>query len=128
VEGSDRTGKKQYDRGTSIGATIMTMNTDPERRENVAIVVVLALATVLSVGMIVLMLLGVVRASAEPQTRTFYNDKGQVTGTATTRRNTTMFENERGQEIGRAERRPDGSTIYFDDRGRIIGTSRGPAR
>jgi len=36
----------------------MTMNTEPERRENLAIVVALALATVLSVGMILLVLIG----------------------------------------------------------------------
>jgi YD repeat-containing protein len=108
---------------------MMSTNTEPERSENVAIVVALALATVLSVGMIVLMLLGVVRASAEPQTRTFYNDRGQVTGTAMTRGNTTTFSNERGQSVGRAGRRPDGTTNFYDDKGRIIGTSRaGSAR
>jgi hypothetical protein len=100
----------------------MTMNTEPERRENAGLTVALALATVLSVAMIVLMLLGVVRASAEPRTQTFYNDKGQVTGTATTRGNATTFQNQRGQEMGRAERRPDGSTIYYDSMGRMIGS------
>jgi YD repeat-containing protein len=105
----------------------MTMNTEPERRENAVLTVALVLATVLSIGMIMLMLLGVVRA--EERTRTLYNDKGQVTGTATTRGNTTTFSNERGQSVGRAERRPDGTTNFYDDKGRIIGTSRaGSAR
>jgi hypothetical protein len=90
----------------------------------VAIVVALALATVLSVGMIVLMLLGVVRASAEPQTRTFYNDKGQEVRRSTTRGNTTTFSNSLGQQMGRAERRPDGMVNFYDSMGRIIGSSK----
>jgi hypothetical protein len=96
----------------------------PERIENLVLTIALTLATVLSVGIIVLMLLGVVRASAEPQTRTFYSDKGQVTGTATTRGNTTIFSNERGQQTGRAERRSDGTINIYDNAGRIIGTSK----
>jgi hypothetical protein len=102
----------------------MSTNTEPERSENAVLTVALALATVLSIGMIVLMLLGVERASAEPQTRTFYNDKGQVTGTATTRGNTTTFSNERGQATGRAERRNDGTTNFYDSMGRMIGSSK----
>ena len=39
----------------------MTMNPDPERRENVGMLVALVLAAVLSVGMIMFMLLSVVR-------------------------------------------------------------------
>jgi hypothetical protein len=61
---------------------------------------------------------------AEPQTRTFYNDRGQVTGRATTRGDTTTFSNERGQQTGRADRRPDGSTNFYDERGRMVGSSR----
>jgi YD repeat-containing protein len=104
----------------------MTMNTEPEGRENAVLTVALALATVLSVGMILLVLIGHVRA--EERTRTFYNDKGQVTGQATTRGNTTTFSNDKGQVTGRAERRPDGTTNFYDDKGRIIGTSRAAAR
>jgi len=99
----------------------MTMNTEPEGRENAVLAVALALAAVLSIGMILLVLLGHVRA--EPGT-TFKNDKGQVTGYATTRGNVTTFSNERGQQTGRAQRRPEGSTNYYDDKGRIIGTSK----
>jgi hypothetical protein len=65
------------------------------------------------------------RAYAEPQTRTLYNDKGQETGRATTRDNTTTFSNEKGQVTGRAERRNDGVTNYYDNMGRMIGTSKG---
>jgi hypothetical protein len=104
----------------------MTMNTEPERRENAVLTVALVLATVLSIGMIMLMLLGVVRA--EPLT-VFKNDRGQVTAYGERRGNTTTFSNERGQSVGRAERRPDGTTNFYDSMGRIIGTSRaGSAR
>jgi hypothetical protein len=76
-------------------------NPEPERCENAVLAVALALAVVLSVGMILLMLLGVVRA--EDRTRTLYNERGQEVGRATTRGNTTTFSNERGQSVGRAE-------------------------
>jgi hypothetical protein len=100
----------------------MTMNTEPDRTENLVLTVALTLATLLSVAMIILVLIGHVRA--EPQTRTFYNDKGQVTGTATTRGNTTMFSNDKGQVTGRAERRTDGTTNFYDEKGRMIGSSK----
>jgi hypothetical protein len=70
-------------------------------------------------------LFGMVRASAETQLQTFRDDKGRVTGQATTRGNTTTFSNERGQQTGRAERRGDGSTIFYDAQGRMLGTSKG---
>jgi hypothetical protein len=77
---------------------------------------------VASIGMILLILVGHVRA--ETQTRTFHNDKGQVTGRATTRGDTTTFSNERGQVTGRAERRGN-TTNFFNERGQMIGSSRG---
>jgi hypothetical protein len=70
-------------------------------------------------------LFGMVRASAETQLQTFRDDKGRITGQATTRGNTTTFENSRGQNTGRAERHPDGTIIFFDDKGRMIGSSSG---
>jgi hypothetical protein len=84
--------------------------------------VALALATVISIGMILLVLIGHVRA--EERTRTLFNDRGQEIGRSTTRDGTTTYEDTMGRRTGRAERRPDGSTIYFDDRGRIIGTAK----
>jgi hypothetical protein len=62
-------------------------------------------------------------ASAEPAT-TFRNSKGQVTGYGVTRGNTTTFSNDRGQVTGRAERRPDGTTNFYDSMGRMIGSSK----
>jgi hypothetical protein len=93
----------------------------PERTENLALTIVLALATVLSIGMIMLMLLGVVRA--EPLT-VFRNDRGQVTGYGERRGNTTTFSNSLGQQTGRSERLPDGTTIFYDAMGRQIGSAR----
>jgi hypothetical protein len=55
----------------------------------------LTIAVVTSIGMILLILIG--HGRAEPQTRTFYNDRGQVTGR---RGDTTTFFNEKGQMIG----------------------------
>src|SRR5262249_26859178 len=80
-------------------------------------VIVLAQALLILIG----------HVNAEPQTRTFYNDRGQVTGQATTRGNTTTFSNDKGQSVGRSERRGD-ATYYYNDKGQMIGTSRGPAR
>jgi hypothetical protein len=95
---------------------------EPERRENAVLAGALALAVALSIGMILLVLIGHVRA--EDRTRTLYNDKGQVTGTATARGNTTTFSNEKGQVTGRAERSRDATTNFYDSAGRMIGSSK----
>jgi hypothetical protein len=63
------------------------------------------------------------RVTAQPLT-TFRNDKGQITGQATTRGNTTTFSNDRGQQTGRAERGRDGTTTFYDAMGRQVGTAR----
>jgi hypothetical protein len=62
-------------------------------------------------------------ASAEPLT-TFRNDKGQVTGYSERRGNTTTFSNSLGQQTGRAERQRDGTTIFYDSAGRMVGSSK----
>jgi hypothetical protein len=69
-------------------------------------------------------LFGMVRASAETQLQTFRDDKGRITGQATTRGSSTTFQDAQGRETGRAERRPDGVTNYYDAKGRVIGSSR----
>ena len=53
-----------------------------------------------------------------------YNTRGQVTGQATTRGDTTTFSNEKGQVTGRAERRGS-TTNFFNEKGQMIGSSRG---
>jgi YD repeat-containing protein len=80
--------------------------------------------TLVAVALATLAVASHVRAHAEPQTRTLYNDRGQEIGRSITRGNTTTLKNERGQEIGRSERRGDGVTNYYDERGRMIGSSR----
>jgi hypothetical protein len=65
----------------------------------------------------------VLPAAAEPLT-VLKNDKGQVTGYATTRGNVTTYEDAAGRQTGRAERKSDGTVIYFDAKGRQIGSAR----
>jgi hypothetical protein len=100
----------------------MTDSTGPERTENLALTVALALAFVISVVLIMLVLIGHVRA--EDRARTFTNSKGQEIGRSVTHGNTTNFENSRGQTTDRAERRPDGTTIFFDAKGRSVCSAR----
>ena len=75
---------------------------------------------------ITLVMLGLARA--ESQSSTFKNPIGQETGRADRQGNTTTFRNERGQEIGRAEYRPDGTVIYFNERGQRTRSSSGSSR
>jgi hypothetical protein len=56
--------------------------------------------------------------------RTLKNDRGQETGRATTRGDTTTVEDSFGREIGRTERRSDGSIDVIDNMGRRMGTIR----
>jgi hypothetical protein len=60
----------------------------------------------------------------QPQTRTFYNERGQEVGRATTRDGATTYEDAMGRQTGRAERRRDGTTIFYDAMGRQLGTAR----
>jgi YD repeat-containing protein len=53
--------------------------------------------------------------------RTFYDEKGRVTGRAATQGNTTNFYNEKGQHTGTAVRRQDGSTQFYNSKGQSIG-------
>jgi hypothetical protein len=76
-------------------------------------------------AMLLLLLILIGHVRAEERARTFFNERGQEVGRSVTRGNTTTFENSRGQATGRAERRPDGTIILFDDKGRMIGSSRG---
>jgi hypothetical protein len=56
--------------------------------------------------------------------RSFFNDKGQEVGRSTTRGNTTTIQDNMGREVGRTERRPDGTTNFYDSAGRMIGSSK----
>jgi hypothetical protein len=62
-------------------------------------------------------------AHAQLESQTFRNDQGQQTGRADRHGNTTTFKDPQGRETGRAESRPDGSVIYFNERGQRTGSS-----
>jgi hypothetical protein len=66
------------------------------------------------------------RAYAEPQSqsRTFKNDRGQEIGRSITRGSTTVHKDAMGREIGRSERKSDGTTNYYSNDGRMIGSTR----
>jgi hypothetical protein len=57
--------------------------------------------------------------------RTFYNEKGQTTGTATTSGNTTTFRNERGQTTGTATTDSGGTTTFRNSLGQTTGRATG---
>ena len=75
-------------------------------------------------AMLLLLLITLGHVRAEDRSQTFSNSKGQEIGRSVTRGNTTTFSNSLGQQTGRAERRPDGSTNFFDSMGRMRGSSR----
>jgi YD repeat-containing protein len=57
------------------------------------------------------------------QKTTIINDRGQLTGTASTSGNTTTYRDWAGREIGSAQRQPDGRVQYRDRMGRELGTA-----
>jgi YD repeat-containing protein len=61
-------------------------------------------------------------AGAEPSTL-FYNERGQITGSASTSGKVTTFRDRQGRMSGTAERMGDGSTMFRDGRGRLIGSA-----
>jgi hypothetical protein len=66
-------------------------------------------------------LLLAVPAGAEPQSRTFTNERGQEVGRAVTQGNRTTFTNEKGQQTGSSVRQQDGSKLFYDSKGQYIG-------
>jgi YD repeat-containing protein len=66
-------------------------------------------------------------AAAEP-TQLFYNDRGQITGTASTSGRVTTFRDRNGRMSGTAERMRDGSVQYRDAMGRLTGSASAPRR
>ena len=81
-----------------------------------------ALLFVAALAVVLLVLVGVVRA--EDRTRTFYNDKGQEVGRSERRGNTTIYIDASGRRTGRSERSSDGTSTFYDAQGRVIGRSR----
>jgi YD repeat-containing protein len=75
---------------------------------------------------VALMLLGT-PAVAEP-TQLFYNERGQITGSASTSANVTTFRDRSGRMTGTAERQRDGTTLFRDGQGRMTGSATAPRR
>ena len=66
-------------------------------------------------------------AVAQPST-TFYNDRGQITGSSSTSGNVTTFRGRSRRMTGSAERMRDGSVQYRDAMGRLTGSATAPRR
>jgi YD repeat-containing protein len=58
-------------------------------------------------------------ANAEERTQQFYNDKGQIVGSATRDGNQTTFRNEKGQITGTATTRGN-TTTFSNERGPTV--------
>jgi hypothetical protein len=95
----------------------LTLKEDKPWRAKAAGVAVVALALV--------MLAAVAAPAAAQNQRTFYNEKGQTTGTATTSGNTTTFRNERGQTTGTATTDSGGTTTFRNSLGQTTGRATG---
>jgi len=83
-----------------------------------------ALLLLAAIVLILLVPLGHVRA--EPLTT--YRGMGRVQGYATKHGNATTFTDAMGRQIRRAERNRDGTTAFYNDRGRTVGSSKDTRR
>jgi hypothetical protein len=73
------------------------------------------------------LLLSAAPALAQTST-TFRDERGQITGTASTSGGVTIYRDRLGRETGTAEHRRDGGIQFRDARGRLIGASTAPRR
>jgi hypothetical protein len=78
---------------------------------------VLTIATIIA--------LCIIASTARSETHSYSNSMGQNVGRSDTKGPTSQFYNERGQNTGRVDRRPDGTSNIYNDKGQLIGTSRG---
>jgi hypothetical protein len=53
----------------------------------------------------------------------FFNERGQIAGSASTSGSVTTFRDRSGRMIGTAERMRDGTTIFRDGQGRMTGSA-----
>jgi YD repeat-containing protein len=74
-----------------------------------------------------LALIAVGGANAEERTQQFYNDKGQIIGSATRNGNQTTYRNDKGQITGTSTRRGN-TTTFYDSFGREQGTATSQGR
>jgi hypothetical protein len=65
---------------------------------------------------------------AVAQQQAYRNERGQITGTASTSGNVTTFRDRSGRMTGTAERQRDGSVQYRDAMGRLTVSATAPRR
>jgi len=70
--------------------------------------------------------LALLAGPAVAQQQTFRNERGQITGTASSGGNVTTFRDGSGRMTGTAERMRDGSAQYRDAMGRLTGSATAP--
>ena len=75
----------------------------------------------------VMWILSFVPAHAESSTL-FYNERGQITGSASSSGNTTTFRDRQGRMSGTATRDANGTVTYRDGSGRMTGSATAPRR
>jgi hypothetical protein len=66
-------------------------------------------------------------ALAQPS-QLFHDQRGQITGSASTSDNVTTYRDRMGRRIGTAERMHDGSIQFRDGHGRLTGSATAPRR
>ena len=72
--------------------------------------------------------LALLAGPAVAQQQTYRNERGQISGTASTSGNVTTYRNAQGRLTGTAERQRDGSVQYRDAMGRLTGSATAPRR
>jgi len=72
--------------------------------------------------------LALLAGPAVAQQQTYRNERGQITGTASTSGSITTVRDRSGRMTGTAERQRDGSVQYRDAWGRLTGPATAPRR
>ena len=72
--------------------------------------------------------LALLAGPAVAEQQTFRNERGQITGTASTSGNVTTFRDRSGRLTGTTERQRDGSVQYRDAMDRLTGSATAPRR
>jgi YD repeat-containing protein len=72
--------------------------------------------------------LALLAGAAVAQQQTFRNERGRITGTASTSGSITTYRDAQGRLTGTAERQRDGSVQYRDTMGRLTGSATAPRR
>src|SRR5262249_45701440 len=100
-------------------AAVRAFRDDPATAQNMADVMrTITLAAVMA------LLAGPAVAQQQP----FYNERGQITRSASTTGHVTTFRDRSGRMTGTAERMRDGTTLFRDSQGRMTGSATAPRR